>query len=252
MVNEPLNSAAPGMKTLLSLAAAALCDSGVVAADPATSTNSFPVSITVDAAKPLGELTPIWRMFGADEPNYATMKNGRKLLGELGALRPKEVYFRAHNLLCSGDGTPALKWGSTGVYSEDANGQPRYDWKILDHIFDTYLTNGVRPFAQIGFMPEALSTHPQPYQHRWTPQARYEEIMTGWAYPPKVTSGGANWCGNGSSMRWNATAKRKWRRGIGRCGTKRTVIIGGPSRKSFTSCTITPLMACAAPYPRRE
>ena len=38
----------------------------------------------------------------------------------------------------SGDGTPALKWGSTGVYSEDAEGKPRYDWTILDRIFDTY------------------------------------------------------------------------------------------------------------------
>ena len=143
------------------------------------------VAITVDAAKPLGPFKPFWRMFGADEPNYATMKNGRKLITELGALRPKEVYFRAHNLLCSGDGTPALKWGSTGVYSEDASGRPIYDWKILDSIFDTYLTNGVRPFAQIGFMPEALSTQPQPYQHKWTPAAKYGEIVTGWAYPPK-------------------------------------------------------------------
>ena len=75
------------------------------------------------------------------------------------------MFLRAHNLLCTGDGTPALKWGSTGVYREDANGKPVYDWKILDTIFDTYLTNGVRPYVQIGFMPEALSTQPQPYQH---------------------------------------------------------------------------------------
>jgi xylan 1,4-beta-xylosidase len=147
--------------------------------------NTFPVSIAVDAGKPLGELKPIWRMFGADEPNYATMKNGRKLIGELGALKPKNVFFRAHNLLCSGDGTPALKWGSTGVYSEDAAGKPIYDWRILDGIFDTYLTNGVRPYAQIGFMPEALSIKPEPYQHSWNPRAKYGEIATGWAYPPK-------------------------------------------------------------------
>jgi xylan 1,4-beta-xylosidase len=139
----------------------------------------------VDAARAIGELKPIWRMFGADEPNYAYMKDGQKLMGELGALKRGDVYFRAHNLLCTGDGTPALKWGSTGVYREDTNGQPIYDWTIVDRIFDSYLTNGVRPFAQIGFMPEALSIRPQPYQHSWTPAARYEEIMTGWTYPPK-------------------------------------------------------------------
>lgn len=167
------------MKTITSLALALFLPIAL----PAQS--NFPVTITVDAAQPLGELKPIWRMFGADEPNYAYLKDGKKLIRELGALKPKDVYFRAHNLLCSGDGTPALKWGSTGVYREDADGKPIYDWTILDRIFDTYRDHGVRPFAQIGFMPEALSIKPQPYQHRWTPTARYEEIMTGWAYPPK-------------------------------------------------------------------
>src|SRR4051812_219519 len=85
----------------------------LVAADPSTSSpstnpavTSFPVAIEVDAAKPIGELKPIWRFFGADEPNYATMKDGKKLLAELGELQPQEVYFRAHNLLSTGDGTP--------------------------------------------------------------------------------------------------------------------------------------------------
>ena len=47
----------------------------------------FPVQIDVDAGKTAGPLKPIWRFFGADEPNYATMKDGRKLLGSLGELR---------------------------------------------------------------------------------------------------------------------------------------------------------------------
>ena len=62
---------------------------------------NFPVRITVDATRSKGELTPIWRFFGADEPNYATMPNGEKLIGELGALAPDRIYFRAHNLLTS-------------------------------------------------------------------------------------------------------------------------------------------------------
>ena len=64
-----------------------------------------------------------------------------------------------------------MKWGSTGVYTEDAAGHPVYNWTILDRIFDTYLERGVRPYAQIGFMPKALSIKPEPYQHRWTPAA---------------------------------------------------------------------------------
>src|SRR4051812_33674973 len=156
----------------------------LVAADSSTAPAPFPVDIRVDAAKSLGELKPIWRFFGADEPNYATMKDGKKLLGELGELRPQEVYFRAHNLLNTGDGTPALKWGSTGAYGED-NGRPIYNWTILDRIFHTYRARGVRPYAQIGFMPQALSIQPEPYQHEWRPGLNYNKISTGWAYPPK-------------------------------------------------------------------
>ena len=149
----------------------------------AQNTAEFPVVMTVDAAKTLGELTPIWRMFGADEPNYATMKDGRRLLTELGELRHDDIYFRAHNLLCSGDGTPALKWGSTGVYSEDKDGKAVYNWTIIDRIFDTYRERGVHPYLELGFMPEALSTHPEPYQHEWRPGSG--KLDTGWSYPPK-------------------------------------------------------------------
>src|SRR6202142_1048118 len=117
---------------------------GIVPADAAEdaarlpSGNSFPFSIRVNAARARGPLRPIWRFFGADEPNYAYLKNGRKLMGELGRLGPQTAYFRTHNLLTSGDGTPALKWGSTGVYREDPQGNPVYHWTILDQIFDTY------------------------------------------------------------------------------------------------------------------
>jgi xylan 1,4-beta-xylosidase len=152
---------------------------------PGDSPAGFPVRIDVDASKPQGSLHPVWRFFGADEPNYAYMKDGRKLIAELGRLRPGAVYFRTHNLLTSGDGTPALKWGSTGAYAEDAQGRPVYNWEIVDRIFDTYLQRGVKPYVQIGFMPRELSIHPEPYQHHWTPGAKYNEIFTGWAYPPR-------------------------------------------------------------------
>src|SRR5262245_7257342 len=97
-------------------------------AGPAGEPEPFPVTIRVDASRERGPLRPIWRFFGADEPNYAYMRDRRKLLAELGRLRPGSVYFRTHNLLTSGDGTPALKWGSTGAYGEDAQGRPIYNW----------------------------------------------------------------------------------------------------------------------------
>ena len=39
--------------------------------------------------------------------------------------------------------------------------------------------------AEMGFMPEALSSKPEPYRHYWKPGDPYDEIYTGWRYPPK-------------------------------------------------------------------
>ena len=142
------------------------------------------ISIRVDATKRLGPMTTMWAFFGHDEPNYTYMADGRKLLSELAALSPVPVNIRVHNLLTTGDGTPALKWGSTNAYTEDAQGRPVYDWTIVDRIFDTYVERKMKPLVQIGFMPKALSTKPEPYQHNWAAGVQYSRIYTGWAYPP--------------------------------------------------------------------
>jgi len=147
--------------------------------------NKTPAFIQVDCNKTIGPMYPAWAWFGYDEPNYTYMKDGKKLLSEIAALSPVPVYIRAHSLLVTGDGTPSLKWGSTNAYTEDANSNPVYNWTIIDSIFDTYIQRGMKPLAQIGFMPEALSVKPQPYKHDWQPGDPYGKIMTGWAYPPK-------------------------------------------------------------------
>jgi len=144
-----------------------------------------PAIVSVDFSQSIEPMKPIWAWFGYDEPNYTYMKDGKKLLSEIAAASPVPVFVRAHSLLVTGDGTPALKWGSTNAYTEDANGNPIYNWTIIDSIFDTYVKRGMKPLAQIGFMPEALSTHPQPYKHNWKPGDPYGKIFTGWAYPPK-------------------------------------------------------------------
>ena len=140
-----------------------------------------PVVIRVDAGQSLGPLNPVWNYFGYDEPNYTYAQHGRELIAELSASNAARVQIRTHNLLTTGDGTPALKWGSTNAYTEDSAGHPVYDWTIVDKILDTYLQLGVKPFVEIGFMPQALSTHPEPYRHHWPK----DELFVGWTYPPK-------------------------------------------------------------------
>jgi xylan 1,4-beta-xylosidase len=160
------------------------CAMLLVAAAPAQPAN--PIAIQVDAAKSIGPYKPIWNYFGADEPNYTYAPNGEKLLRELSALSSFPVYFRTHNLLTTGDGTASLKWGSTNAYREapagsSIAGSPIYDWTITDRIFDALQAAHIRPLVEVGFMPEALSIHPEPYRHSF-PQG---DVFTGWSYPPK-------------------------------------------------------------------
>jgi xylan 1,4-beta-xylosidase len=103
----------------------------------------------------------------------------------LAAMSPVPVFVRAHHLLVTGKGTHALKWGSTNAYTEDANGNPVYDWTIVDSIFDTYIQRGMKPFAQIGFMPEALSVNPQSDSFQTTPTREKVYHYMGWSYPPR-------------------------------------------------------------------
>jgi len=139
------------------------------------------IQIRVDARQSEGQLRPVWAYVGHDEPNYTYSGEGRALLDELGRMGPYPFHDRTHNLLTTGDGTAALKWGSTNVYTLDAAGKPVYHWAILDRIFDTYKAAGIVPYVELGFMPEALSSHPQPYRDQW-PQG---PLFTGWSYPPK-------------------------------------------------------------------
>ncbi len=103
-------------------------------------------------------------------------------MAQLHDLSPVPVYIRAHFLLATGDGKPDLKWSSSNVYTEDAHGNPVYSWTILDQIFDAYAAAHVRPMVELGFMPKALSTHPDPYHIGWPLKPGEVE---GWSFPPK-------------------------------------------------------------------
>jgi xylan 1,4-beta-xylosidase len=144
-----------------------------------------PVSIRVRADEVHGKWAPITNYFGYDEPNLTYTKNGRKLIGELAASSSAAVYIRTHFLLATGDGKTNFKWGSTNVYTEDRSGKPVYDWSTVDRIFDTYLEAGATPFVEIGFMPQALSSKPDPYVPVWAPGDKFDRYYVGWSYPPR-------------------------------------------------------------------
>ena len=171
------------------------------------------VTIRVDARAPIGPMPPIWAFFGYDEPNYTYTANGKRLLSELAELSPVPVYVRAHNLLTSGDGTPALKWGSTNAYSIDAAGRPKYDCRRRCRpVHSRTATTGRRAWIT------TASTPAGPIRRR-------------------TMRRGATWSRHGRGTRSNATGRVKSTAGTGKCGTNQTSATGTARPRNTTSCT---------------
>jgi xylan 1,4-beta-xylosidase len=137
------------------------------------------VTVSVDATAAGAPLERVWAFHGWDELNDTTTPEGTALLAAIAAAHSAPVHVRNHFLLNSGDGTPAMKWGSTNVYTEDATGNPIYDWTLTDGILDAITTAGASPFVELGFMPAALSSHPVPYRNATT-----TALDGGCFYPP--------------------------------------------------------------------
>jgi xylan 1,4-beta-xylosidase len=57
-------------------------------------------------------------------------------------------YIRMHGLLTD----------DMGVYKEDKNGKPEYNYMYIDVLFDFLQSIGMKPFVELGFMPSALAS----------------------------------------------------------------------------------------------
>jgi xylan 1,4-beta-xylosidase len=75
-----------------------------------------------------------------------------------------------------------------GVYAEDAQGRPVYNWSYVDQIYDGLLENGVRPFVEMSFMPRALAASLTPHAFWYHPlpsppkdYAKWEELVYSFA-----------------------------------------------------------------------
>jgi xylan 1,4-beta-xylosidase len=121
--------------------------------------------ITVDGTNAGTPFKHVWEYFGYDECNYTTSPGGVALMKTIASIFPEPVHIRTHFLLNSGSGAASLKWGSTNVFSEDASGNPLYNWTILDGIMDTIVHCGCLPLVEIAFMPQALTIGTGAYQN---------------------------------------------------------------------------------------
>jgi xylan 1,4-beta-xylosidase len=104
-------------------------------------------TITIDAHAAATPFPHFWEeMFGSGRANLALRESYRTDLR-----RVKQItgfgYVRFHGIFDD----------ENGVYSEDAQGNPVYNWSYVDQIYDGLLADGVRPYVEVSFMPKALA-----------------------------------------------------------------------------------------------
>jgi len=124
-----------------------------------------PQVITVDASAPATPFPHFWeQMFGSGRAILSlryTYQNDLRSVKSVTDFR----YIRFHGIFLD----------EVGVYSEDKQGRPVYNFTYVDQIYDGLLQNSIKPFVEIGFMPKDLASQLD-YQGFW-----YKPIVS----PPK-------------------------------------------------------------------
>ena len=87
------------------------------------------------------------QMFGSGRAVLALRADWRKDLATTHAATGFK-YVRFHGIFDK----------EVGVYDEDKNGNPVYDWSYVDQIYDNLLAEGVRPYVELSFMPPKLAS----------------------------------------------------------------------------------------------
>src|SRR5258708_5771127 len=108
---------------------------------------SPPEIIVIDASAQGRPFPHYWEtMFGSGRAVLTLRESYRRDLRMV-----KEItgfqYVRFHNVLHD----------EVGIYDEDAQGKPVYNWSYVDQIYDGLLANGVRPVVELSFMPRKLA-----------------------------------------------------------------------------------------------
>jgi xylan 1,4-beta-xylosidase len=108
------------------------------------------VTVDVDPRAPSHPFPHYWeQMFGSGRAILSLRDSYRR---DLRAVKQATGfgYIRFH----------AIFHDEVGLYDEDSQGRPVYNFSYVDQIYDGLLENQVRPFVELGFMPAKLAAKP--------------------------------------------------------------------------------------------
>jgi xylan 1,4-beta-xylosidase len=117
-------------------------------------------TITISGSAPAHPLPHFWEhMFGSERANVSLRESYRRDLRDLKQITDVQ-YVRFH----------AIFLDDMGVYEEDQQGNPVYNFSYVDQAYDGLLENGVRPFVELSFMPKKLASRPDALHPFWYKQ----------------------------------------------------------------------------------
>lgn len=120
-------------------------------------------AIVIDANAPSHPFPHFWeQMFGSGRAILVLRQSYQQDLRAVEQITDFK-YVRFHGILHD----------EVGLYDEDGQGHPVYNFSYVDQIYDTLLANHVRPFVEISFMPNKLAAskilHPFWYKPNVSP-----------------------------------------------------------------------------------
>ena len=130
-----------------------------VFSQPATRAQSSS-TIEIDETAASHPFPHFWeKMFGSGRAILSLRESYRHDLRETKRITGFE-YIRFH----------AIFHDEVGLYDEDKDGKPQYNFSYVDQIYDGLLENKVRPFVELSFMPNKLSSDPNAVHAFWYKQ----------------------------------------------------------------------------------
>jgi xylan 1,4-beta-xylosidase len=131
----------------------------VLAALVATGLSQPPTVVVVDTSAAAHPLPHFWEeMFGSERAIVTLRESYRDDLRAVKKITDFQ-YVRFHGIFLD----------EVGLYNEDAQGKPFYNFSYIDQVYDGLLKNGVRPFVELSFMPRKLAAFDSPHAFWYKP-----------------------------------------------------------------------------------
>jgi xylan 1,4-beta-xylosidase len=135
--------------------------------------------VVIDADAPSHPFPHFWeKMFGSGRAALSLRDSYRRDLRDVKQATDFK-YVRFHDIFHD----------ELGVYEEDSQGGPVYNFSYVDQIYDGLLANGVKPFVELSFMPNKLAARNLPHAFWYKPNVsppkewgKWDDLITAFTH----------------------------------------------------------------------